>query len=106
MSAIRRFARQIIERFDPDAIILFGSYGYGKPTPDSDVDLLVVMPTRNQIEQAVRIDEAIEERGFPLDLIVRTPKALENRLREGDSFLKEIVQRGKLLYEKDHGAMV
>ena len=105
LSAIRRFARQIVERFAPERIILFGSYAYGTPTPDSDVDLLVVMPTRNQIEQAVRIDEAIEERGFPLDLLVRTPKVLAQRLRLGDSFMQEIVSRGKVLYENDHPAM-
>lgn len=57
MSAIRRYAQQIVERFHPDQIILFGSYANGTATPDSDVDLLVVMPTRNQIEQAVRLDE-------------------------------------------------
>jgi predicted nucleotidyltransferase len=102
MAAIRRFARQIVERFHPDKIILFGSYAYGTPTPDSDVDLLVVMPARNQIEQAVRIDEAIDERGFALDLLVRTPKVIENRLRWGDWFIKEIMERGKVLYEKDH----
>lgn len=103
MSAIRRFARQIARQFHPDKIILFGSYANGNPTPDSDVDLLVIMPTRNQIEQAVRIDEAIDERGFPLDLLVRTPKTLADRLRWGDSFLREIMDRGKVLYEKDHG---
>src|SRR5260370_41230540 len=102
LSAIRRFARQIVERFQPDKIILFGSYASGTPTPDSDVDLLVVMPTRNQVEQAVRIDEAIEERGFPLDLIVRTPKTIENRLRWGDWFIQEIVTRTKSLYKKGH----
>ena len=104
-SAIRRFAQQIVERFHPDRIILFGSYAYGTPSPDSDVDLLVVMPTRNQVEQAVRIDEAIEQRGFPLDLIVRTPKTLANRLRWGDSYLREIVARAKVLYEKNHKAV-
>jgi uncharacterized protein len=103
--AIRRYARQIAERFSPERIILFGSYAYGSPTPDSDVDLLVVMATRNQIEQAVRIDEAIEARGFPLDLLVRTPKVLAQRLRWGDSFMQEIVSRGKVLYEADHAAM-
>src|SRR5207253_9034249 len=92
-------ARQIAERFQPDKIILFGSYAYGTPTRDSDVDLLVIMPTRNQIAQAVRIDEAIEP-GFALDLLVRTPKTLEERLRWGDWFLREIVTRGKVLYEK------
>ncbi len=105
MAAIRGFAREIAERFRPDWIMLFGSYAWGVPTPDSDVDLLVVMQTRNQIEQAVRIDEAIEDRGFPLDLIVRTPKTLESRLRWGDSFLQDIVARGKVLYEKAHGAV-
>jgi predicted nucleotidyltransferase len=109
MSAIRRFARQIAERFHPDKIILFGSYAYGTPTPDSDVDLLVIMPTRNQIEQAVRIDEAMEdeaiEPGFAMDLIVRTPRVLEQRLRWGDWFIREIVERGKLLYEKANAGM-
>src|SRR6266567_7841920 len=99
MSAIRRYARQVVEQFYPDQVILFGSYAYGTPTPDSDVDLLVVMPARDQFSQAVRIAEAIE-RGFPLDLLVRTPRVLEQRLRWGDWFLREIVTRGKVLYEK------
>src|SRR4051794_37326076 len=102
LSAIQRFARQIAERFHPEKIILFGSYAYGTPTPDSDVDLLVVMPTHNQIEQAVRIDEAIEERGFPLDLLVCTPKALADRICGGDTFLQEIMTRGKVLHEEVH----
>jgi uncharacterized protein len=105
LAAIRRFAREIVERFHPEKIILFGSYAYGTPTPDSDVDLLVVMPTRNQLEQAVKIDEAIEERGFPLDLLVRTPKSLATRLRWRDSFMEEIVTHGKVLYENRHAAV-
>jgi predicted nucleotidyltransferase len=105
MSAIKRYVRQIADRFHPEKVILFGSYARGTPTPDSDVDLLVVMRTRNQVEQAVRIDEAIEERGFPLDLLVRTPKALADRLGWGDTFMQEIVARGKVLYEKGHAAM-
>ena len=104
LSAIRRYARRIAERFQPDRIILFGSYAYGTPDPASDVDLLVVMPTNNQSEQAVRIGEALEdegiEPGFALDLLVRTPKTLNDRLRWGDWFLREIVARGKVLYEK------
>jgi uncharacterized protein len=104
LAAIRRFADQIAERFHPHKIILFGSYAYGTPTPDSDVDLLVIMPTHDQLTQAVRIDEALE-RGFPLDLLVRTPRILEQRLRAGDWFLREIVSRGKVLYEKTDGGM-
>ena len=99
MRLIRRFARQVAERFQPEKIILFGSYAYGTPHADSDVDILVVMPARNQIDQAVRIDEAIDA-SFPLDLIVRTPKNVASRLKEGDSFLRDIITRGKVLYEK------
>src|SRR6266446_6547940 len=105
LPGIQKTVQQIVDRFHPDKVILFGSYAYGKPTRDSDVDLLVVMPTPDQLEQAVRIDEAIEERGFPLDLLVRTPKTLADQLRWGDSFMQEIVARGKVLYEKDHAAV-
>lgn len=101
MRIIRRFARQVAERFEPDKIILFGSYAYGTPHADSDVDILVIMPARNELDQAVRIDLALE-RNFPLDLLVRTPKNLKWRLEEGDWFLREIVSRGKILYEKAH----
>ena len=74
MAAIRRYARQIAEKFDPDKIILFGSYAYGQPHEWSDVDILVVMPAYNQINQSIRITLAVEA-PFSLDLIVRTPKA-------------------------------
>jgi predicted nucleotidyltransferase len=104
MSVIRRYARQVAEHFLPEKIILFGSYAYGTPHEDSDVDILVIMPARNQIDQAVRIDRVIEA-PFPLDLIVRTPKNMAWRLEEGDSFLQEIVTRGKVLYEKADAGM-
>lgn len=100
MAVIRRFARQVAERFQPEKIILFGSYAYGTPQADSDVDLLVVMPARNQHDQAVRIRWEVPA-PFPMDLIVRTPQNLNRRLAEGDSFHTEIVTRGKVLFEKD-----
>jgi predicted nucleotidyltransferase len=99
---IRRFARQVAERFQPEKIILFGSHAYGTPHADSDVDILVIMPARNQIDQACRIDDAFDP-PFALDLIVRTPKNLAWRLAEGDSFLHEIMTKGKVLYEKADG---
>src|SRR5919201_1227823 len=85
MRVIRRFARQVAERFHPDKIILFGSYAYGTPHEDSDVDLLVVMPARDQHAQAVRILWRLAA-PFPLDLLVRTPEAMAWRLEEGESF--------------------
>ena len=100
MRVIRRYARAIAEEFHPDKIILFGSYAYGTPNEDSDVDLLVVMPARNQHDQAVRIRWRLAA-PFPLDLIVRIPKEMKWRLEEGESFLTAIVSQGKVLYEKD-----
>jgi len=96
---IRRYARAVAAHFHPEKIILFGSYAYGMPHEDSDVDILVIMPARNQIDQACRIDRVCEA-DFPLDLIVRTPRNMRWRLEEGDSFLREIVARGIVLYEK------
>jgi predicted nucleotidyltransferase len=98
LSIIKQFAREVGQRFHPDKIILFGSHAYGQPHADSDVDILVVMPTRNQIDQATRIDREIDA-PFSLDLIVRTPATMAWRLREGDSFLQEVVAKGKVLYE-------
>ena len=100
MRVIRRYARAIAEEFHPDKIILFGSYAYGTPHEDSDVDLLVVMPARNQHDQAVRIRWRLSA-PFPVDLLVRTPKQMKWRLEEGESFTTTIVSKGKVLYEKD-----
>src|SRR5262245_33754126 len=101
MRAIRCFARQVAEKFHPEKIILFGSYAYGTPHVDSDVDILVVMPTWNQLHQAAKISYTIDP-PFSLDIIVRTPHNMRWRLAEGDSFLREITTKGKLLYEAAH----
>ncbi len=105
MRVIRGFARAVAEHFHPEKIILFGSYAYGTPHADSDVDILVVMPARNQIDQACRIDRLIDA-PFPLDLLVRTPKNMKWRLEEGDSFLTEIVTKGKVLHEANDARLV
>src|SRR5437899_608025 len=78
MRVIRRFARQVAERFRPDKIILFGSYAYGRPHAGSDVDILVIMPARNQLDQAFKIRLAVPV-PFPMDLIVRKPSNIKWR---------------------------
>jgi predicted nucleotidyltransferase len=104
MRVIHRYARAIAEEFHPDKIVLFGSYAWGTPNDDSDVDLLVVMPARNQHDQAVRILWRLAA-PFPVDLIVRTPKEMKWRLEEGESFTTAIMSQGKVLYEKDDQRM-
>src|SRR3954454_393339 len=98
MRVIRRYARQIAEKFRPEKIILFGSRAWGTPHEDSDVDLMVIMPARNELDQALKIRLAFDT-PFPLDLLVRKPSELKWRLEEGESFSTEIVSKGKVLYE-------
>jgi len=104
MRVIRKYARAIVREFQPDKIILFGSYAYGTPHEDSDVDLLVVMPCRNQLDMGVKIRIALNA-PFPMDLLVRKPKEMAWRLEERESFTTEITSKGKVLYEEDHGRM-
>jgi predicted nucleotidyltransferase len=99
MRVIRRYARAIAEEFQPDKIILFGSYAYGTPNEDSDVDLLVIMPARDIHAQSVRIRYRLAA-PFPMDLLVRTPKDIKSRLEDGELFMTGIMTRGKVLYEK------
>jgi len=97
--AINDVVRQVIEKFNPQRIVLFGSYAAGKPRPESDVDLLVVMDTPlRESEQAYQICREIDYL-FGLDLIVISPRRLKQRLEWGDTFLKEITQQGVMLYE-------
>jgi predicted nucleotidyltransferase len=96
---IKDFGRRLAREFKPRKVVLFGSHAYGRPRPDSDVDLLVVMPL-----DVDPVDKSVEMRlklrpGFPLDLLVRTPAKIMERLAMGDDFIKDIIDRGKVLYE-------
>jgi predicted nucleotidyltransferase len=97
--AIDQVVEQIVEKFKPQKIILFGSYARGNPRPESDVDMLVVMDTKlREVQQAIKICQEIDYR-FGLDLIVHTPKKLSKRTKMGDWFLRDVLQEGKVLYE-------
>ncbi len=99
---IRAVVHKIVEEFDPVQVILFGSYAYGKPTIDSDVDMLVVMESKER--PAVRARQVIGTlrpiKTFPMDVLVRTPSELAHRLAIGDFFMQEIISRGKVLYAR------
>lgn len=101
--AIDQVVEQIVEKFKPQKIILFGSYARGNPRPESDVDMLVVMETLlKEAQQAIQICQQIEYR-FGLDLIVHTPKYLTERVNMGDWFLRDVLKEGKVLYEARNG---
>ncbi len=97
---INSFVKEVAQEFSPQKIVLFGSYANGQATEDSDVDLLVIMPHKKRnVEQALEIDQKIH-RSFPLDLIVKTPAEVKERLAQKDVFVSSIVSEGKVLYEK------
>jgi predicted nucleotidyltransferase len=102
MDKIRLLSDRIAREFQPERIILFGSYAYGTPDDDSDVDLLVILPfegkpTRKALEILNKMNPSIS-----LDLLVRTPKHVKERLDNRDWFIYEIIQKGLTLYESDH----
>ena len=101
-AAIQNVVDQIAISYQPKKIILFGSYAYGTPKPESDVDLMVIMDTQlSELKQAATICRQIPYH-FGIDLIVCTPQRLAQRMEWGDPFLKEIIQRGITLYESPH----
>jgi predicted nucleotidyltransferase len=96
---IREIVQQIVERFRPQKVILFGSYAQGTPTKDSDVDLLVIMETNEQaLHAAARISAAIDH-PFPLDILVFRPSDLKASLERRGVFATEVMAKGLVLHE-------
>ena len=96
---IRVVVRKIVEKFNPEKVILFGSYAYGNPTIDSDV-LVVMESDERPAIRAAQVYKAVRGKTFPMDVLVRTPRELAQRLEIGDFFMKEIVEQGKVMYER------
>ncbi|TWT46255.1 Nucleotidyltransferase domain protein [Phycisphaerae bacterium RAS1] len=99
MRDIRAFARRIAAAFKPRRIILFGSYAYGEPTGDSDVDLMVVMDySGHPARTAAKVLRTVSP-PFAVDLVVRSPIELRRRIALNDWFLRDIVTKGRVLHE-------
>jgi len=104
---VKTILSEIVEKLEseykPLKIILFGSYAYGNPTEDSDIDLLILKNTnKRRVDRFVLVKKIIYNRNrkIPVSPLVYTPWELEERLRIGDDFIKEIIQRGLVLYER------
>jgi predicted nucleotidyltransferase len=94
--------QRIVKKFQPYKVILFGSYAYGTPDLDSDVDLLVVMDSDEPMAQRIRrVTEVAKVRFLPMDIIVRTPAEMVERLAMDDFLLAEILEKGKVLYHRE-----
>lgn len=96
------YVDRIASRFKPQRIVLFGSYAYGTPNADSDVDLLVIKEYRGREHAAALQIRLAIDATFPLDLLVRRQKEIDWRIANYDFFLKEIMEKGLVLYDADH----
>lgn len=99
-SEIQRAAGKIAQNLRVDKIILFGSYAYGKPGPDSDVDLLIIMRSRQRPAlRRLAVSNALGGHPFPMDVVVLTPREIKTRLAGFDPFLEDALSLGKVLYD-------
>jgi predicted nucleotidyltransferase len=99
---IARFVDEVARQFKPQRIVLFGSYAYGQPDDHSDVDLLVIMPHEGHNAIAAASIRKRIRAGFPMDLVVRSPDEVRQRIEMGDTFIIEIIEQGETLYEANH----
>lgn len=98
---LKEAVRRIIENFNPEKIILFGSYAYGQPTKDSDIDLMVIMNTdAKPYERALPIRKTLKYLGMPKDVIVRTPQEFERFKDIIGTIVYTAAHKGKVIYEK------
>lgn len=98
---LKEVTERIVDALTPEQVILFGSYAHGKPTPDSDVDLLIVMETEERPSKRRRaVSRLFRERPFPMDIVVRTPAEMKQSMERVDPFIHDVLERGKVLYER------
>jgi len=98
---ILELSDRIVNEFQPDRVVLFGSYAHGRPTGDSDVDLLVVLPFDGRsLAKSLEILNRVDPQ-FPIDLLARRPDDVQRRYREGDPLIREAIDRGRVLYERN-----
>jgi predicted nucleotidyltransferase len=98
---IQEIADKIAKEYKPEKIILFGSYAWGKPDENSDVDLLIVKETNDRRDTAGKISRLISPRSFPVDILVYAPDEVERKIREERNlFIEDIVNNGRILYER------
>lgn len=99
---LEEITRKIVDHFDPERIVLFGSRSTGSPRTDSDVDLLVIMDTsESPIQRAIEVKRASRPRFVSMDVLVKTPEEVKARLERGSFFLRQILEQGKVLYERE-----
>lgn len=98
---ISKIVEKIKKEYQPEKIILFGSYAYGKPTEDSDIDLLIIKESgKRRIDRFCEVRKIIRDiKGISVQPVVFTRDEINKRLKIGDDFINDILKKGKILYE-------
>ena len=100
---LESIVHRIVNAHQVEKIILFGSYANlcGSPTPDSDIDLLIIMETtQTAAERILAVSRLLRPRPFPMDILVRTPQEISALLESGNDFFKEIMTEGIVIYDR------
>ncbi|NOX47493.1 MAG: nucleotidyltransferase domain-containing protein [Chlorobi bacterium] len=105
IAKVKEKTNSIIENFNPEKIILFGSVANGFQNQDSDADILIIIKTNKPtFEIGVEIATYLKH-DFPMDIIVKTPEEISQRLKLGDYFIQNILNEGITLYERNNKRM-
>jgi uncharacterized protein len=100
LQLLKNAIKKTVRNIAPEKVVLFGSYAYGRPNKDSDIDLLLIV-NNTKLTGLKRYAWATEdiEHFLPMDILVKTPMEVEKRISMGDPFYKEIIAKGKVIYE-------
>ena len=101
-SLLQESTNRVVENFDPEKVILFGSRAVGTFHSESDVDLLIIMPSDvSPMERSIAVKQVARPRFVAMDVLVKTPDEVLAQLQEGNLFLQQILAEGRVLYERN-----
>ncbi len=96
---IQEIKNRIVKGVHPEKIILFGSYAYGMPTKESDLDLLVILQTEEPVhKRAIKIRKLLRDIRIPKDILVYTPQEVERWKNASSAFITSILKKGRVIY--------
>lgn len=100
LKKLKVITQRIVAQYDPEKIILFGSYAWGKPNKDSDFDLFIVKKGKgNFLTEQQKVRKIIDGE-IAADILIATPSEVKRKLTFGDFFFREIMKNGKSVYDK------